>query len=847
MRTRSRAAPLRFSVLGFSVLAFAFAAGGRDKIVAQTTPPAEVTRIVKYDTVHRTQGEPYVGTILTEDVDTAETISLRSRTGTVTYAVPRSEVASISRRRSAEDVYSAWLLWIRSNVKDNAARARAELALALWCWMPHPDLEGERPNEGAVLKHLEKAARADPSFLDVYPHLLQHLMRSVDIQSASLADVNLEVELSLLAEKAGYVCPELGYRLGMLLARRLGLRAQAVPYLERALDPASSNLGQRRECREALAEAYVALGRTQDAVALYDRVLAAAETSPEAAFEAHLARGRLRLRLGGSEGQALARADLLKAKDLQPAYHELLLDLAALDHASGDFASAEKNLKSYLAARPDDVSALVDLAGVEIELGKFQAAEKALLRATASLGAVSPEDGARSGDAAAMLSAAVRARLALGSLHELRGKPDLALAEYRQAMVLAPSEALPRLFCAALLVRSVRIEDARKLVEELLRDQAAHRVVFGAASRLLGHVESLSGHAAEASFRFEYAAGVFPDEPAVIEAAGVSFLRSGKLDRAAYYLAQAEGRGAKRPATLNGMGYFHYQRGDLAEAALHFDRALDVLKKSDASGAAAKAERQYALAAKGKVSDLDRLEVWVDSFDGSSPGTIDGWEEVERWGVEVSRQDGDVVFRGRQQSAPDGETGIRLLRTVPGRDLERVSVTLRLDEGRVMPILRVEREDDSRGTPPALILYRDFDGRLRFGVRSTKNEWQTPEPKTEKGRSTETYFPGTVTWPDGSGFHTIEVRRPESSLRQTRSDTFDLWFDGEVVAQNVTVPGIAGKGYQIGIWARTDALENTYALTVEGFRLYRVAPTRAVGGAVMKETGKKETAKKEAR
>ncbi|MEE3198671.1 MAG: hypothetical protein VX254_01480, partial [Planctomycetota bacterium] len=58
-----------------------------------------------------------------------------------------------------------------------------------------------------------------------------------------------------------------------------------------------------------------------------------------------------------------------------------------------------------------------------------------------------------------------------------------------------------------------------------------------------------------------------------------------------------------------------------------------------------------------------------------------------------------------------------------------------------------------------------------------------------------------------------------------RSNMFDLYFDGEKVAQSVQVPGLSTK-YQLSVMARTDAIGNAYSVTVDNFKVYRAKGKR---------------------
>jgi hypothetical protein len=46
------------------------------------------------------------------------------------------------------------------------------------------------------------------------------------------------------------------------------------------------------------------------------------------------------------------------------------------------------------------------------------------------------------------------------------------------------------------------------------------------------------------------------------------------------------------------------------------------------------------------------------------------------------------------------------------------------------------------------------------------------------------------------------------------------------VVFNVKVTGLGGKTYDVGVSGQTDAIGNDYAVTFEGFKVYRAQPAR---------------------
>lgn len=782
-------------------------------------PPSDIITIRPLDQVVTAGGETIECKILEPNPVLGKDLKVKIRT--VTTLLEAAKVKQIIPRRSESEAYANWAKWLRKEGRPGAsleagdARAAAEMALAMWCRTPHVKLAGKRPMPAMAHKHLVMAARADASFAPIYPYLLASYIRTNALDQAELGPLNEELEIYLRAQEAGFSSPDLDFRIGMILSRRLGMAEGAVKSFERVLaageETSAANRSQRRRARQLLSAVYMRLGESAKALGLYEALLQP-ELTGDLNFEGLYNSAVILTRMGGAEKTMLARDRFAEAQKLQPDFLDVELRLAALDYAGGKSKEAGKRIKAYLGKVPDDLQARVDQAILDITEGRFTKAENSLRKALDDTG--NPE-------------ISMRARLGLGSIQELRGKLPEAEAHYRSAISLSTSNPLPGLMLATILVRQDRTDEAAELVTAIRSAHVASQAVFGACSRLQALIDARKGEAARSSSNLEFAVDVSPEDPAVLEAAGLAFLRQGKLEQGLSYLARANKLQEGRPATLNGLGYYNYIQGQHAEAAAFFDQTLAALKKSSPGKkgketAFARGAKAYAAHARNLVRDLEVLQVWVDEFESSAADLIDGWNEIELYGIDVAPAESNVVFKGRQQKSPDGESGIRLLRVYRSRDLERVAVRLRIDSGNVVPSLSLTGPDGTRSALSALSLYRDFDGRVRVRLRSNKGEWIEPEEPAAAGEGTVkgAAYVGNVTWAADTNFHTLEIRKARTSRGATRSNMFDLYFDGEPVAREVQVPGLS-TSYQLSVMARTDALGNEYSVTVDNFKVYR--------------------------
>ena len=818
MKTRIRA-------LVFAVLAFCTS----PLLVAQAPgPPSDTVSIRAFDRIVTPSGE--VMECLIADPDPALGRDLTVKIRTVTTVLKAAEIKEIIPRRSAEEAYANWARWLRKEsrsatgtLKQGPMRAAAEMALAQWCRTPHVKLKGKRPMESMTHKHLVMAARADAGHGPVYPYLLGSFIRQNKLGQASLTALNEEVDLYLRAQAAGYSSPDMDYRIAIIMSRSLKIPGGSVKYFERVLgageESSATNKSQRRKAREVLSSVYMRRGDVEKALGLYDELIQP-QLTPDLNFEGFYNSAIIYTRMGGVKNTALARDRFTKARDLQPDFADIELRLAALDYASGQHKEAGKRLKAYLARVPGDLQAAIDSAMVDITQGLFWKAEQALKKALDETG--EPLVG-------------MRARLGLGSIEELRGNLPQAEAHYRSAAGLAEANPLPSLMLANILVGQGRTAEAGELVAAVRSAYVSSQALFGVCSRLQALIENRTGDAAQSSVHLEFAVDVSPEDPAVLEAAGLAFLRQGKLEQGLGYLTRSNTLQEGRPATLNGLGYYNYIQGHHREAAEFFDQALVVLKKNSSSkktgvSAFARSAKVYATNARNLIRDMERLQVWVDEFEGSVEGSIDGWSQVELYGIDVDLADSNIIFKGQQTGADDkadGESGIRLMRVYRSRDLERVAVRVRIDSGRVAPFLRLSGPDGERSALAALSIFRDFEGRVRVRLRTAKGDWIEPvDPAAdEEGTVKGAFYTGNVTWEDDTKFHTLEIRKARTDKGSVRSNMFDLYFDGEKVAQSVQVPGLSTK-YQLSVMARTDAIGNEYSVTVDNFKVFRAKGKR---------------------
>jgi tetratricopeptide (TPR) repeat protein len=820
-----RAAPVSWILLP-SVLA-ALAPGAR----AAAAPAPGDEEIRPFDRILLANGRELEGIIASPDAELAERIEIRTVEG-AQITVPRSDVQSIVPRQTSEQVYGKVRQRVRL-VREPEARSRAELELALWCKTPRPELGGAQPMAGAAAEHLRNALAANPALHDAYPHMIAVLAEKGDPADLGEADIEEELRVALLAEAGGYEDPELDFRLGVLFARQLADPDLAVRHLEKVVASGHDNRGQTRRARSLLADLYRRAGTPEKAFSLYRAILVEPETDP-VNFEPLLELALLEMQKGAS-GFPAARALLLKAQAIQPEFSDILGHLGAMDYHEGNITGAEKHLRALLGRDQGSFEARLALSLVHARRGLYGQAEKEL---RALLGEAPPAERAR-------------IHLGLGSIAEARGQHDAALGQYREALSVEPGGPVSveaNLALGFLLARGGGGEEARRIAEELLKRYPDNLAIFAAGSRLLGEAALAGGQDGEAINHFEQAVEVEGRDPTQLEQAGILSLRAGRLDAGYELLSRVEKLGVEeRPDTVNGLAYYYYQRGDRARAEELFRKVASRAVR-DRRAAQETPQRAYARSGLDLLEDLESLEVWTADFAGPDGPTLNGWVETERFGVEISRKDGAIVLSGAQAKEPEGLTVVTLERPVEVRSFERIAATVGGLSGDVRVALRLEGHS-ATGASAGIVFYKDIDGLMRFQTKTTRGDWTHGEPTTAeapkpagsggteaRGTQTKLVYPGTTRWPDGGGSHVLEIRRSRegrSSVRAAGASTplrsrstssatrFDLLLDGAPVAENVDVTGLGGQTYEVGISGQTDAVEKSYTIVVEDFKVYR--------------------------
>jgi tetratricopeptide (TPR) repeat protein len=664
---------------------------------------------------------------------------------------------------------------------------------------------GSPPAEDKAFEHLLKAVELKPDLDIAYPHLLDILAAR---RAAGAADPEQEMEIFLLAEEGGFRDAEMDLRLGELYLEA-DLLEPARRRFEAALEAQSRNKNHfvARRARYYLSRIYLAQDGVDRALGLYDPAAAGAEGRD--VFESRYFSARILLNRGRIEDRALARDELSKAKELQPDFAGVSLQMAAMHFVDGRWDEARSILRRLLSIGETGPELLSALGLVEIERGRFSAAQDAFQKALEAAGEPAPPMQAL-------------AHLGLGLVQDFRGAVAEAIPSYRQALSLQPSDPVAALVLARALLRSGAVDESAQLLESTLEAHASDLAVAASAARALADVETARRNDERALLLLGYAAEHPVKDAALHRKLGMLLLKQGQLEAAYRHLEAARTLGGESPELLCAAGFYHYTHRDLAKAEQSFREVLKrVPARAADAGEAPSIVRLYAERGLSAIQDAHGLEVWRDDFDRDDGEEIHrGWLKRDSYGVRIAIRGGVLRFEGAQANEADGVT--RLFRDVEVQDVERISARLRFaapDAPRVRAGIRLESAEDTASI--GILLFRDFDGAIRAAVKTSKSDWEDLKPNAETDASKgKTVYSGKSRWPDDGKPHTLMVKAADASKG---GKGFDLLLDGEAIAQNVPV-GSFGRGtklLQVGVSGQAERLGAEYAFDVDDFSIYR--------------------------
>jgi tetratricopeptide (TPR) repeat protein len=423
-------------------------------------------------------------------------------------------------------------------------------------------------------------------------------------------------------------------RLGRALAK-LGLRAEAQEAFRAALekDPAdhAANLG--------LGEMLLAEGKAQAATAPLREAVNATNVDSQRIDAARLKLAEALLAAGdGKNAQAQTDVVLDRFKTsgdvaaLSPERRRVHRRASALAAsaaiAQGRLSEARQIVDAALTAHGDD-GMLSYLAGV-VALGEGRLGDaKRRLDATPGL------DPLLTG----------RASAALAQVFELAGRDAEATGAAEAAAKTADPRdpLLKRAYARALLNSGSPSAASEQFMTALDAEPDDADVLVG-----LGDAAYRENKLVEAGRYFDRAAKLEPDFPDLLARRIVVAVRRKKLDEAEGLVATAGGASARGAQLQAAVAFFHYQKGNHAEA-------LGLLQKLGADGAAG-APADYARRRFKEITDNQTRQVWTDQFNrtGAQPGRRWGLERGS--GVNIALAGQAIRFEGKQTQVSDRPT-----------------------------------------------------------------------------------------------------------------------------------------------------------------------------------------------
>ena len=226
------------------------------------------------------------------------------------------------------------------------------------------------------------------------------------------------------------------------------LKQAGLDSVEGRIDEGIGKVRQALAADPEIVEAYTMLGnmhgkanRPKESLAAYQKALALDPENQAAAFNLALAYKNAG-RIGDSEA-GFERVLALNPRDVKSTYQ-----LADIWMQRGDFARAETALRQALTGNVERTALLTKLGECEIELKRYDDAERSLLEALKG----KPDE--------------PRAHYDLGLIHDARGEPAKAMAEYEAELARNPKTYRAHFNLAKLLVAAGRTAEAVRHFEQ---------------------------------------------------------------------------------------------------------------------------------------------------------------------------------------------------------------------------------------------------------------------------------------------------------------------------------------------------------------------------------------------
>lgn len=328
------------------------------------------------------------------------------------------------------------------------------------------------------------------------------------------------------------------------LAARTGDTAGATKYIDAVLKDAPENT----EALLMKAEMQLAERHVDDAQKLLEQAIAAHpnDVAPRAAL--------VSLAVATSKPD-MAKEQVAKMKEVAPQDLRTLYDDALVAFVLGDMAHARDVTQRLLAARPDNMQTLLLSGLVDVQLASYASAEEKLRRVVQRI------------------PSALVARRALALAYLRTGRPANALETLQPVMSTASNDpTLLRIAGEAYLAqgKATEAEAVYERANSLDKSNVASQVrlaqvrfAAGDASRGFSDLEALSANDASAG----------QAEMALFAA----HLKRREFDQALAIVDQIEKRDPKNAAGAENLrGIVYLSKRDLANARLHFEKALEI-------------------------------------------------------------------------------------------------------------------------------------------------------------------------------------------------------------------------------------------------------------------------------
>jgi len=712
----------------------------------------EDVRIQEYDHVYvKNATQPLIGTIVRK-TDTHVYIRLRDYNTDIDTPIRKDLIEKIEARTTPLQAFHAK----RSKVGIGDFKACYEVAK----WSMQFNELRERTKEA-----LRDCVKINPVFIDSYIFMSDLLKEEQRVAvEVSEEDLNEEIELYHHAIRSGLNDSRIFYRLGIVV-REAGLPEAAISAFKQAINGAADTQLKALESwsRLEIGEILIGMEKPEEALEQFEEVLAENPND----FRALLGKGEAKLMIGELDDAGEVLTSAIPSDTLYPKPYILLGSVA---YFKGELSDAETWLNKAKEVSLPDALILTSLGLVHARMGRFISAGREL------------------SEALLLDGNCWQAEVARGYLAENMGNTEDAISAYQSALSKKPGYGLPHFKLASAYESEKNYDTAA--IELGLALEYGYRPVE--VFKYLGRIEYERREFDVASRYFRYAVASNDSDADAHYLLAMCCLKLNMDSLARRHFQRAVDINSVHTDAFNGLGYLAYRSGDFDRATAFFSSALSA-SPNDA----------YAKDGIARIGWVLNWDLWEDSFGREDSDDIsNGWQEEERFGVEIRIENKRAKFNGTQR---EGNKKTAIYKTESGKKFARFEAFLDGSgaSGAKFGIM-IEKRNSKDEVQGAIVFVKDYDGSLSYNYMEERGKWKSED------------IPLVIEpYPLDMKSHAFGI-----GVLDSATGTYELFFDNNRSVQVTCSPLARISDFTISIFGES-AEGEPWSLAVDKVLIYR--------------------------